>query len=571
MCGIIGYTGNKEAYDHVKKGLSRLEYRGYDSAGIATSSEQDIHLEKVEGSIEKLSEKERFSGKTGIGHTRWATHGEATRYNAHPHTDCTGRIAIVHNGIIENYEEINQKLDRHSFKSETDSETVAHFLEEKLESGNNIREAIEKFQKIAEGTYAIAVLQKGEEKIVAAKNRSPLAVGLGEGENFIGSDIYAFSEHTDRAVFMEDGEIAEIGPEDVRFFRNGEKIEKTPEKFEWTQKAGRKKDFEHYMIKEIEEQPEAVKRLSKSLGNHQSHKIEELESYIKNSESIVFTAAGTSYHSSMIGASILRQLGYDARAMIASEFQEEILDEDTLVVAVSQSGETMDVIETLDTAREKGCSIASVVNVPYSTIQRMSDIDIEIMAGQEICVASTKSFTNQVLTLMHIGEKLGLEADIDRVSDILSETIEKNQEKIENIAEELEGKKDIFVLGRGSMYPLAREIALKLKEISYIHAEGMMGGELKHGTLALIEEGTPVISLIPEENSEIINNVDEVSSRGARSIEISPFRGNFETSRGWPFMIQAATIGFLLSYHIARNRGLPIDKPRNLAKSVTVK
>ncbi|MDY6788538.1 MAG: SIS domain-containing protein, partial [Candidatus Nanohaloarchaea archaeon] len=294
---------------------------------------------------------------------------------------------------------------------------------------------------------------------------------------------------------------------------------------------------------------------------------------IDDKEKVIFTAAGTSYHAALLGVYYLQKAGIEAQALIASEFKNyERVDEDTLVIAVSQSGETMDVMEAIEYSRSLGGDIASIVNVPYSSIQRESDISLEIHAGQEICVAATKTFTNQVLTMLHIADRLGLDLDLESISSKVSQVIKDNEPLVEEMADELVRKDDIYVLGRGSTYPIAREIALKLKEIPYIHAEGMMGGELKHGTLALIEEGTPVISLIPEEDDDILSNVEEVETRGARSIRISPYYGEFDIPiNGAGFPIYSATIGFLLSYYIAKERNLPIDRPRNLAKTITVK
>ncbi|MCJ7450829.1 MAG: SIS domain-containing protein, partial [Candidatus Nanohaloarchaeota archaeon QJJ-9] len=357
------------------------------------------------------------------------------------------------------------------------------------------------------------------------------------------------------------------------YSKNGEKKEKEVKKFDWTQEEGEKEEHDHYMIKEIKEQPKVAKRLLKTFKTSQKKDLNRFLDLIEDHEKVIFTSAGTSYHASLLGVYYLQKAGVEAQALIASEFQNyERVDEDTLVIAVSQSGETMDVLEAIEFSKEKGGTIASIVNVPHSSIQRKSKESLEIHAGQEVCVAATKTFTNQVLTLTKIAERLGMDSNIAGISEEIKEVIERNEEEVKELAKELSDKEDIYVLGRGTTYPVSREIALKLKEIPYIHAEGMMGGELKHGTLALIEEGTPVISLIPQESDEIISNVKEVEARGANSLRISSGSDRFYLPENpSSFALSSTTIGFLLAYYIAKEKGRPIDKPRNLAKSVTVK
>ncbi|MCJ7450764.1 MAG: isomerizing glutamine--fructose-6-phosphate transaminase, partial [Candidatus Nanohaloarchaeota archaeon QJJ-9] len=348
MCGITAYIGNKNASEKLVNGLKRLEYRGYDSAGVATLK-NGIEVRKDTGEIEDIDEMHNLTsmeGDIGLGHTRWATHGGVTRENAHPHTSCDGRITLVHNGIIENYEEIKSELEGHEFTSETDSEVVAHFFEEKLEEGTETREAIKKFMGKAEGTYAIVLLDSEEEKIYAIKKKSPLALGLGEGEYYIGSDIYAFSNYTDKAVFLGDDEFAVIDREGYEVYsKNGEKKEKEVKKFDWTQEEGEKEEHDHYMIKEIKEQPKVTKRLLKTFKTSQKKDLNRFLDLIEDHEKVIFTSAGTSYHASLLGVYYLQKAGVEAQALIASEFQNyERVDEDTLVIAVSQSGETMDVL-----------------------------------------------------------------------------------------------------------------------------------------------------------------------------------------------------------------------------------
>jgi glucosamine--fructose-6-phosphate aminotransferase (isomerizing) len=574
----MAYKGDRDAAKVIHEGLQRLEYRGYDSAGIATLSDNPgLQLVKDEGEIDEIHEQHDFyelDGTTGIGHTRWATHGGVNRANAHPHRDFSGRLAIVHNGIIENYEELREMIGEYEYDSETDTEVVAHYLGHRLSEGLSMEEAIRAFLEDAEGTFAVVAVDRETGNLYAVKHRSPLALGVGEDEFFFGSDIYAFSAYTDSAIFMEDGEYAVISDGDARVFdRSGEPVSREPEEFEWDQEAREDDSFDHYMIKEIKEQPEAVDRLLRSLEKNQTESLADCADRVAAAEKVIFTAAGSSYHASLLGVYYLQRAGIDAQALIASEFQNyERVDEDTLVIAVSQSGETMDVLEAIRYSREKGADVAAIVNVPHSSIQRESDVSLEIEAGQEVCVAATKTFSNQVVTMLALARELGADVSLDGLGSELREVIERNEERVKDLADELEDRDDLYVLGRGPTYPIAREVALKLKEIPYIHAEGMMGGELKHGTLALIEDGTPVLSLIPYEDDDILSNVKEVEARGARSIRVSPFYEGFDLPEDpVRFSLYSTTLGFLLAYYIARRKDLPIDKPRNLAKSVTVK
>ena len=576
MCGIIGivsqeYISSKE----IIKALKRLEYRGYDSVGYALN---DGTIEKDTGQISLFLEKMKDKKfKTGIAHTRWATHGGVSKENAHPHSDCSNNIMIVHNGIIENYLDIKDELLKkgHVFRSETDSEVIAHYFEEKLKN-TDIKKAISDFMKEARGTFAVLMIKKGENKIYVFKRDSPLVLGIGEKKFYLSSDIYGFSDKTDKAIFFNDNEFAIVG-EDYTFYDiDGNIIEKEVKEFEWGFFEEKKEEYEHYMIKEIKEEGKAVRRIINSLNNEQHKKIIKLNEMIKNAKKVCFVASGTSYFASLLGVYFLNRVNIESQAIIASEFKHFIkIDEKTLVIAISQSGETMDVLKALKFAKEKKAKIASIVNVPYSSVQRISDLSLEILAGQEICVAATKTFINQVSLLLYLANLNGLNVNLDTLHARIQETIDNNENKVEALAKTLCKKRDIYVLGRGFTYPIAREIALKLKEISYIHGEGMMGGELKHGTLALIEKGTPVISLISYNDHEMISNTKEVEARGARVIKISnkkEIKPDFylRTSKDEKFAITATIIGQLLAYYIAREKGLPIDKPRNLAKSVTV-
>ncbi|MEA1993659.1 MAG: glutamine--fructose-6-phosphate transaminase (isomerizing) [Euryarchaeota archaeon] len=574
MCGIIGivsqeYMSSRE----ILYALKRLEYRGYDSVGYALN---DGTIEKDTGEISEFIEKMADTEfTTGIAHTRWATHGGVSKKNAHPH--CSGDTVIVHNGIIENYEVMKEKLLKkgHKFRSDTDSEVIAHYFEEKLKD-TGMEQAIIDFMDDVKGTFAVLLLRKGEDRIYAFKRDSPLVLGLGDNAIYLSSDIYGFSDKTNRAVFFEDNEFAVVGKKYTFYDSRGNPIKKEPKEFDWQFSEEKKEKYDHYMLKEIKEEPKAVKRIIHSLENEQHRRICELNSMIENAGRVCFVASGTSYFASLLGVYFLNKVNIESQAIIASEFRHFVnVNEDTLVIPISQSGETMDVLKALKFAREKGAKIASIVNVPYSSIQRISDLSLEILAGQEVCVAATKTFINQISLLLYLANLNGLDINLETLADRIAETIDDNEEKIKTLAKTLSAKNDIYVLGRGLTYPIAREIALKLKEIPYIHAEGMMGGELKHGTLALIEEGTPIISLIPEGDNEMISNTKEVEARGANVITISnddslspDFR--LTTSKDEKVAITSTAIGQLLAYYIAKEKGLPIDKPRNLAKSVTV-
>ncbi len=603
MCGIVGIVGkNKFSSKEALGLLKRLEYRGYDSFGVADSNG---NTEKFIGEIDENKIKGAETNNA-IYHTRWATHGGVTKANAHPHADCNNELFIVHNGIIDNYIEMKKVLESkgHVFKSQTDSEVIAHFFEEELKE-NDIKASAENFFGAAKGEFAVLLLRKNDDKIYAFKRGSPLVLGIVEPidadsknnasgnsrMNIIASDIYAFSDKTDKAIFFNENEFAIISASNYEFYKFDLElipIKKEIQSFEWESRIEGKMNYERYMLKEIHEEPEAANRLIKSLEYEQKDKMSELKTMIEKSTRVVFVAAGTSYHASLLGVYFLNRIGVEAHTIIASEFRNfTLLDENTLVIAISQSGETMDVIEALHGIKQRGVRIASFVNAPYSTVQRMSNISVNICAGQEICVAATKTFVNQVIALLSLASMFGYKSSLKRLPEEI-ESLLQQESKIEGIAKTLENEKDIYIIGRGFSYPVAREIALKLKEISYIHAEGMMAGELKHGTLALIEKNTPIIALMPEGDNHIKSNAKEVEARGARVIAISNNQkaidaqsasnrlDNYETIKipaedEASFSILAAIVGQLLTYYIAKEKGLPIDKPRNLAKSCTTR
>lgn len=578
MCGIVGIIAKEKfsVKDDLIRSLHRLEYRGYDSCGFATF---EGVLRKNTGYIENVANgTDGIETTLGVSHTRWATHGGITEINAHPHHNAEGTIFAVHNGIIENFQELREMLQNRGYRfvSETDTEIIPHYFDLHLKSGKDIKEVIKDFINEIEGTFAVLLFVKGDHHLYAFKKDSPLVLGISGDRFILASDIYAFSDNSNRAIFFEDNEFAVIGDHTYEFFdTNGKPVEKQVIKFAWSRKEETKEQFEHYMLKEIKEQPLVSERLLQSFSTIQKDKLEQLSSMVKSARRVVFLACGTSYHASLIGCFLLNRLGIEAHTVIASEFESFLLvDKDTLVIAISQSGETMDVVTVIKNIKKTGAQFAAIVNVPYSTVQRLSDISIEILAGQEICVAATKSFSNQLIVLFALAQKLGFQ-DIDLASlpGKIQKTMELNEHYIKELAQDLYGKDHIFVLGRGISYPQAREIALKLKEIPYIHAEGMMAGELKHGTIALIEDGTPVISLIPNNNPDMISSTKEVEARGARTIIISNTDGELKIPAccDAEFAIYSGIVGHLLSYYIAKLRGCTIDKPRNLAKSVTVK
>ncbi|MEM2139051.1 MAG: glutamine--fructose-6-phosphate transaminase (isomerizing) [Candidatus Woesearchaeota archaeon] len=571
MCGIVGLISKQDFYvKEAIKRLKRLEYRGYDSFGYY----YDKKLIKKVGNIIVPETKDKT--KKIISHTRWATHGGVTDFNAHPHLSCDKKIALVHNGIIENYQELKAELEKkgHKFSSQTDTEVAAHYFEEKLKT-KSMKEACIDFIKDIKGEFAILIVIEGDNNLYALRRDSPLVLGIGKEKFYLASDIYAFSDTTNKEIFFENNEFAIINESNYTFYNsNGNEIKKQIFEFKWEQEETKTENYQHFMIKEIMEEPKVVKRLLLSIKAEQKENFEKFISLMKKSKKIVFVAAGTSYHASLLGVYYLHKCNINAQAIIASEFEHFVVaDKDSLVIAISQSGETMDVIEALKYAKKNNAKIASIVNVPYSTIQRMSEISLNIAAGQEICVAATKSFVNQVTLLLRIAQEFGFVINLENLSEKIEKTLSLKEE-IKKIADSIYDKKDVYILGRGLSYPVAREIALKIKEISYIHAEGMMGGELKHGTIALIEKGTPVISLISNKDYAMLSNTKEVEARGAFIIKITnELEGNLkvETDNDGKFGILAAVIGQLLTYYIALKKGLPIDKPRNLAKSVTVK
>ncbi len=584
MCGIIGMVSKKEFFvkEDLLKALKRLEYRGYDSVGyVDVAGNTETSVGYIDDFLKKI--KERKTGMA-IAHTRWSTHGGITEDNAHPHFNEDKTLFIVHNGIIENFQELKGRLEQsgHTFSSETDSEVIVHYFEEKLKEMPE-KQAIMEFMNDAKGTYAILMMAKDSKKMYAIKKDSPLVLGISKDTLYLASDIYAFSNKTNKAIFFEDKEFAIVNLDFSYeiYDSEGKKIKKPVTEFKWKEAAQANGKFRHFMIKEIHEEPAAAEFLLNSLEHSQKNNVDRVISMIREAKKVAFVSCGTSYHASIFGEHLLKSAGIDAVKFIGSEFEEAGIDRKTLIIAVSQSGETMDLVKALKKAKASGAKIVSIVNVPYSTIQRMSDVSLEICAGQEVCVAATKTFINQVILLMYLAKKLGhgeQDIELDKIPEKIAETMKKNETKASLLAKKISHNRDIYVLGRKTNYAASMEIALKIKEITYIHAEGMMAGELKHGTLALIEKGIPVISLIPNNNSQMISNTKEVEARGAMTISIinskTDYKANFEfavpKSSDIEFGLYSVVIGQLLTYYIGLEKKLPIDKPRNLAKSVTV-
>ena len=608
MCGIVGYVGNRQAAEFLLDGLSKLEYRGYDSAGIAVYEDGEIRIEKSVGRLAALREQIKGRvpvGTLGIGHTRWATHGRPSDVNAHPHADCHKNFAIVHNGIIENYLSLKEELiaKGHEFKSETDTEVVVHLLEE-VYAGDFVAAVREVLRRI-DGSYALAFMSKAHpDMLICTKQDNPLIIGLGEGENFIASDIPAIISRTRRTYILGDGELAIVRKDSIEVTnRAGEPVQKKVFEVTWNAEAAEKGGYEHFMLKEIHEQPKAVRdTMSQRItGDKKAISFEELAwdaAYLNSFNKIYIVACGTAYHAGLVGKYYIEKL---ARVLVevdvASEFRyrDPIVDDKTLLVVVSQSGETSDTLAALKESKRRGAKTLAITNVVGSSIAREADQVVYTWAGPEIAVASTKAYTTQLVLFfmlaLYMAEIKGAIAPArtaqlvtqlleipTQVSEILSDV-----EPIKTFAKQYGFNEDVFYIGRGLDYSVSLEGALKLKEISYIHAEAYAAGELKHGTLALIVEGVPVIALATQRNvyEKTLSNIKEVKARDAIVIGIAA-EGDTELKKYVDHVIYVpATDEFimpilsviplqLLSYYAAITRGCDVDKPRNLAKSVTV-
>jgi glutamine---fructose-6-phosphate transaminase (isomerizing) len=615
MCGIIGYIGQRQVLPILIDGLRRLEYRGYDSAGVALVRDGAIELRRSAGKLARLEEAiavDPLDGDYGIGHTRWATHGRPTEENAHPHRDCTGRIVVVHNGIIENYLELKQQLQRegHTFVTETDTEIVAHLVEREMQD-DGLENAVRRALLSLRGLFALVLISSDDpEKIVTVRNGPPIVVGLGEQEFFVASDIPAILQHTRDVVFLGDEEMAVITPGGVEFTDySGRAVSKASTRVSWDPVMAEKAGYKHFMLKEIFEQPWAVKetvlgRASVESGRVFLHEIEIPDERLRALERIVILACGTSWHSCLVGKFLIENLArLPVEVDYGSEFRyrDPIIQRNTLAIVITQSGETADTLAALREARKKGaCSIA-ICNVVGSMATRESDGTVYTHAGPEIGVASTKAFTSQLVALHLLGLYLGqvrgtltpeevrphLEG-LTQLPLLLEKTLQCDGQT-EEIAKRFYQRRDFLYLGRGINYPIALEGALKLKEISYIHAEGYPAGEMKHGPIALIDEEMPVVTLAPRDHvfEKMIGNVQEVKARGGSVIAVTTadadhdgFASLLDPSRdvllkvpsSHPMLTPVLLVVplQLIAYHVAIRRGCDVDQPRNLAKSVTV-
>ncbi len=608
MCGIVGYLGGRHAVPVLIEGLKKLEYRGYDSSGIAVLNDLKLNVVKSRGKLINLEGKlssSPLSGNIGIGHTRWATHGRPSDANAHPHTDCSGKLAVVHNGIIENYQKLKGRLEKdgHRFLSETDTEVIAHLIESCYD-GDLVR-AVARAVSELEGSYAVLVVSEEEpDKLVAVRQDSPLIIGLGDGENLVASDIPALLNYTRKTLILENGEMAVVkaGNVDVYNINEGKSVDKEIFEVEWDAVAAEKEGYPHFMLKEIYEQPKALREtLAGRITADGEINLEEVffsTEEVKKFSRIYITACGTAYHAGLIGKYIIEKLArIPVEVDIASEFRykDPILDERTLAIAISQSGETADTLAALRVCHEKGARVLAVTNVVGSSVSREADDVIYTWAGPEIAVASTKAYVTQLESMYLLGVYLGrvrgtlsqeegreLVSSLQNVSDVACRILEQ-ADTVKDWASRMVRSSNAFFVGRGIDYALAREGALKLKEISYIHAEAYAAGELKHGTLALIEEGVPVVALAtqPALYEKMISNIKEIKARGA-DVTVVTYENSEEVAntgdraiflpRIQPLIapIPAVIPLQLLAYYAAVARGCDVDQPRNLAKSVTV-
>ncbi len=607
MCGIIGYIGDRDASTILVQGLKRLEYRGYDSAGVATFTEGTIPVRRCLGKLENLERLLRddpIEGKVGIGHTRWATHGRPSEENAHPHR--AGKVVVIHNGIIENYLELRAHLGKlgRKFTSETDTEVISHLIEEAVLSGRDIVAATREAIAQLEGSFSIVVMHQDDpETLVAAKSATPIVIGLGEGENFIASDIPAILDHTRRVLFLEDGEMAVVRRDGVTLTTfAGEPVSREPRVVSWDPVTAQKGGYRHFLLKEIHEQPQAIidtmrGRLLQEEGDVSLDELAGCE-WATNAKRITFVACGTAWHACQVGKYFVEQIArIPSDVDYGSEFRyrDPVIEDGTVVVVVSQSGETADTLAAIEAARERGAKVIAICNVVDSSIARRADAVIYTHAGPEISVASTKAFTTQLTVLYLLGLFLArrrgvvdAEAAAPLIADLVNlpshvEECLRRERAIEKIAKKYGDARGFLYLGRGINYPIALEGALKLKEISYIHAEGYAAGEMKHGPIALITEQVPVVVLLPKDAvyGKSLSNMKEVESRGGRIIAVTDSPSAELEDIAWE-IIQVPTTNpcllpvlltipmQLLAYYIAVYRGTDVDQPRNLAKSVTV-
>ena len=586
MCSIIGYYGNEIAAPIIVKGLRRMEYRGYDSVGVATESDSQIELKKGVGKVEEVNSKvqlDTLPGKIGIGHTRWATHGKVTDANAHPHPSNSGKLAIVHNGIIENFEQLKKELEKdgYVFKSETDSEVIANLLQKNYENVKDVKNAIIKTVSELKGHYAfVAMFENGQ--LAAARFHEPLIVGIGKNSYFLSSDVLGFIEQTDNAIYIENGNFVIIDKGSLQILNfNGESVKQQVTKVSKEFADAYKGDYAHFTLKEISEQPDTIFKA----GENTKDAIKNAANYIKNSKNIYITGSGTSYNAALIAKQVLAKYAkIKADAIISSElqFSSDTIEPNSTLIAISQSGESADVLDAVNIAKKVNCKIISIVNSLTSSLARESNIVIGMNCGPEIGVAATKSFTSQMIIIYKITEELcngKFEISYKEISESIAKILE-NHAQIRHIAREIKEISDIYVLGRGIHYPIAIESALKLKELTYIHAEGIPGGELKHGPLALMDSNVFVIIINPKDSTylDTLTSAREIKARGAKIIGISDVKS--EVYDYWIEIPKTSELAYpisetipiqLLSYYAAIEKDADPDYPRNLAKSVTVK
>jgi glucosamine--fructose-6-phosphate aminotransferase (isomerizing) len=608
MCGIVGYIGNRNSQEILIEGLKKLEYRGYDSAGVAVYTEEGLQIKKSQGRLAVLESKlvdAPLSGTAGIGHTRWATHGKPSDVNSHPHTDNSMKFSVVHNGIIENYMALKEELigKGHHFVSETDTEVISHLIAE-LYDGDIVK-AVQKAVSRMTGAFALGVLTEYEpNKLVAVRLASPLIIGVGEGENFIGSDIPAILEHTRNVFILNDGEMAVLTRDAVELMTlEGNFIAREMFHVDWDIITAEKAGFDHFMLKEIYDQPKAYRDTMSSRISAEGDRVTLTEltmtaADIQAINRIHIVACGTAYHAGLVGKSLIEKLArIPVETDVASEYRyrDPIITKDTLVIVVSQSGETADTLAALREAKRCGARVLAITNVVGSSVSREADDVITTWAGPEIAVASTKAYSSQLIAFnlfaLHLAQTLGTQTP-EYIKDVITalkelpsqvELILEQSEEIKAFAEDISTHDDLFFIGRGVDYAIALEGSLKLKEISYIHSEAYASGELKHGTLALIEEGVPVIAIVTQREllEKTVSNIKEVKARGAKVMGIG-VKGEEELKKSVDSIFQIPkTLDVLspalsviplqlLSYYASLARGNDVDKPRNLAKSVTV-
>ncbi|QPV63608.1 glutamine--fructose-6-phosphate transaminase (isomerizing) [Halosimplex litoreum] len=601
MCGITAAIGADDAVSTLLTGLQNLEYRGYDSAGVAVADGAGVEVLKREGKVDELVDllsRSSMAGRVGLGHTRWSTHGPPTNANAHPHTDCYGELAVVHNGIIENHGELRERLSEmgHTFSSDTDTEVVPHLVETYVTEGESVEGAFRRAVEDLAGSYAIAMVHEDEEAVYAARQGSPLVFGVGDDSYYLASDVPAFLEFTDDVVYLEDSDVIRVTPEGYDITdADGTPVERSVETVDWTSEDVEKGSFDHYMRKEIDEQPTAIAQAVRGRADGERVAFESLSAdAFADARRIHFVACGTSYHAALYGAQLLRDRGVPARAYLASEYAVTAppTEDGTVLVGVTQSGETADTLAALRRGASEGLRTLAVTNVVGSTAARECDDTVLIRAGPEIGVAATKTFSSQVATLGLLAERIarevggsgsapsGLPAALDDVPDGVETILADSSASA--LATRYDDSDAYFFIGRGTGHPVALEGALKLKEISYEHAEGFPAGELKHGPLALVTPSTPVFAICTGQHTEkLVGSIEEVSARGAPVVAVAP-RSEKEVAAVaddvlWVPETHPELVGVLanvqlqlLSYHTATLLDRPVDKPRNLAKSVTV-